>query len=279
MSNRLDSLARLRELVATRDSDLLAGKVIEADEIHCPMCSGPRRVKVRELKLWNRDPSIPRRKTSPDIYHPASGVPKDPPETETPLQRAIKALAKGMAPALFMYECNQCSTQFTALVYKGPAGDELAVFPSVLGGLSTKHTPPPVAYYLDQASRSQAVGARSAAVAMYRSALEHLLEEQGYRQRMCGPKIQALEKQISDKNAPKWAQDVDPEVMRTLSQLGNGVLHTNDGDITLQENATPELLQQIALAFEELLDYVYERPAAALARKVALQDAASKMKK
>jgi hypothetical protein len=74
----------------------------------------------------------------------------------------------------------------------------------------------------------------------------------------------ALEKQIEAKNAPKWAQDVDAGVLRILSQLGNGVLHTNGGDITLQENATPELLEQIALAFEELLDYVYERPAAGM---------------
>lgn len=96
---------------------------------------------------------------------------------------------------------------------------------------------------------------------------------------MCGPKIAALETDIKSGKAPKWAMEADPEVMRAISQLGNGVLHTNGGDITLQENATPELLDVIALAVEELLDLVYERPAQVQARKAALQAAAAKMTK
>jgi DNA-directed RNA polymerase subunit RPC12/RpoP len=271
----LDSLGHLREVVAAGFDALLDAR-IEADEIYCPRCSGRRRVKVQELKLWDRTYGGPRRKVVDYSLHPADPAYDS---TELPEQRVFKRLKAGMAPALFLYECNQCSTKFTAVVYSGPAGDELAVFPSVLGGLSTKNTPKSVAYYLDQSARSQAAGARSAAIAMYRSALEHVLEEQGYKQRMCGPKIKALQDDLNASKAPKWAQDIDHEVLKILSQLGNGVLHTNDGDITLQENATPELLEQIALAFEELLEYVYERPAAAEARKLSLQQAASKMKK
>jgi hypothetical protein len=211
MTDRLDTLERLREVVAASFDALLDGSPIEADAIYCPRCIAPRRVKVRELKLWNRNEG--RRKLA-DFY--PGGLPQlaDGPK-ETVEQRALKKLKEGMAPALFAYECNQCSTKFAAVVYQGPAGDELAVFPSVLGGLSTKHTPPGVAYY--QAARAQAAGARSAAVAMYRSALEHLLEEQGYKQKMCGPKITALEDDLTTGKARKWAQDVDPEVMRTPS--------------------------------------------------------------
>jgi hypothetical protein len=80
-----------------------------------------------------------------------------------------------------LFKCLQCGTESTALLFEGPNGYELAVFPKVHGGLSTPHTPQPVAYYLDQAKRAQSVGANSAAVAMYRSALEHLLYEQATR--------------------------------------------------------------------------------------------------
>lgn len=275
MSERLDSLVRLREVVAAHFDQLLDGP-IEADGIYCPRCSGTRRVKIRELKLLSREPGAPRRNVM-DFGAPSW----DPsaPAGDTPEKRALRLLEERMAPALFVYECNQCLCEFTAVVYKGPEGDELAVFPSVLGGLATKHTPSGVAYYLDQGARSQAGGARSAAIAMYRCALEHLLEEQGFKERMCGPKIEALERQIKAGNAPKWAVDIDPDMMKILSWLGNGVLHTNGGDITLQENATSELLEQIALALEELLDYVYERPAAAEARKSSLRAVALKMKK
>ncbi|MDY7229756.1 DUF4145 domain-containing protein [Hyalangium rubrum] len=154
----------------------------------------------------------------------------------------------------------------------------MAVFPNVMGGLSTQHTPKAVAYYLDQAARAQSAGARSAAIAMYRSALEHLLEDQGFKDGMCGQKVSKLEKAIKDSNAPAWAKDLDPQVMRVLSHLGNGVLHTNGGDITKQENATPELVQAIMVTFEELLEVVYEQPAARAARQRILTEAASKMK-
>jgi hypothetical protein len=68
--------------------------------------------------------------------------------------------------------------------------------PQVHGGLATPHTPKLDAYYLAQAKRAQSVGANSAVVAMYRSALEHLLYEQGYEDRMVGPKITALLRDI-----------------------------------------------------------------------------------
>ena len=50
--------------------------------------------------------------------------------------------------------------------------------------MTTASTPPEVAYYLDQAARSQAVVAFTATVVMYRAALEHLRLEQGYDQKM-----------------------------------------------------------------------------------------------
>jgi hypothetical protein len=106
-------------------------------------------------------------------------------------------------PLLAILQCVQCDTSFTAVVYKGPEGDSLAVLPSTYAGLTTPHTPPGVAYYLDQAQRSQATGANFAAVAMFRGALEHLLFEQGYKEGMCGQKLADLEKAIAAGTAPK----------------------------------------------------------------------------
>ena len=64
-------------------------------------------------------------------------------------------------PVLVLLSCVQCDTSFTAVVYEGPDGRSLALLPSTYGGLTTPHTPPGVAYYLDQAQRSQSTGANS----------------------------------------------------------------------------------------------------------------------
>jgi hypothetical protein len=93
------------------------------------------------------------------------------------------------------------------LVHEGPNGIEIVAIPSAYGGVSTPNTPAAVAYYLDQAERSQAVGALSAAVAMYRAALEQLLFDQGYRDGMLAQKITKL---IADEKPPRWFEDLDP---------------------------------------------------------------------
>lgn len=112
----------------------------------------------------------------------------------------------------------------------GQGGPELAVLQSCRGGLTTPQTPPAVAYYLDQAQRAQSVSARSAAVAMYRPALEHLLYEQGYKKGMLGTKLTDLEKDIAAGTAPKWAAELDTEFLALLKELGNASIHPNDGE-------------------------------------------------
>src|SRR5262249_22476780 len=161
---------------------------------------------------------------------------------------------------LFSARCRQCGTGFTALVYSGPNGPALAVFPECPGGLATPNTPPAVSYYLDQASRAQSVGAQSAAIAMFRVALDQLLLEQGFEGRMCGHKIAALEKAIQSGTAPSWARDLDPQYLRVLKDLGDGALHADDGDVTRQAHLDETLLSQVTETFVELLDVVYEAP-------------------
>src|SRR5258706_11459706 len=70
-------------------------------------------------------------------------------------------------PRLFTYICVQCQTKFTAIIYEGPDGPSLAVFPSCRGGLTTPHTPNGVTYYLYQNNKPQSVGTNRAAMAMF----------------------------------------------------------------------------------------------------------------
>jgi hypothetical protein len=151
----------------------------------------------------------------------------------------------------------QCDGQIVLLVLNGPNGLDLVALPSTYGGLATPNTPAPVAFYLDQAQRAQAVGALSAAVAMYRSALEHVLEEQRYTVSMLGPKIEAL---LGDPDPPHWRDAIDPDYLRVIKDLGNASLHTNAGDIEKQRVFEANLIREVQALFTELLDTIYEQP-------------------
>ena len=188
-------------------------------------------------------------------------------------------LERVLAPSLFRFTCVQCDALFTALIYLGPDGPALAVFPSVRGGLTTPRTPKSVAYYLDQAHRAQSVGAYSAALAMFRSALEHLLYEQGYTQRMLGPKLRQLGVAVEDGTAPKWAKELNPAFLAVLKELGDGAIHPNDGDIGTQEAADSTLVALVTQTFQHLLVKVYEEAAREQRALEALQASADKLRK
>jgi hypothetical protein len=179
-------------------------------------------------------------------------------------------------PILTTFHCVQCDTSFTAVLYKGPEGSGLAVFSSTYGGLTTPHTPVGVAYYLDQAQRAHSVGANSAAVAMFRAALDHLLFHQGYKDGMCGKKIVDLEAAIKARTAPKWAYELDTEFLTVMKQLGDGSIHPNDGDVAKQQVLDSELIAQVRHTFQMLLFLVYEVPLSKQERLTAMKAAVIK---
>jgi hypothetical protein len=156
--------------------------------------------------------------------------------------------------------CRECLSTAIVVVYVSPSGKDVAILWSVHGGLSTANTPTSVVYYLDQAARADSVGARSAAVAMYRAAVEQLLYEQGYQTGMLNRKITELEAHQTNGGGPAWVHDLDPEFLRVLKDLGNGSIHPNGGDITRQAALDADLIVDVRATVEMLLELVYEEP-------------------
>lgn len=167
-------------------------------------------------------------------------------------------LGPQLVPSLFSYKCGECESEFQAVVYQSPSGPDLAVLPSVGGGVSSEHCPDGVAYYLEQAQRAHSVGARSAAVAMYRGALEQFLFQQGYKDGPLARKIADLDAAIAAGTAPKWTQRVDSEFLDLIRELGNGSIHPNDGDVKSQERLDGELVNGLSALFQTLLVAAYE---------------------
>jgi hypothetical protein len=229
-----------------------------AGDLYCPVCGGPRRVRI-------------------EILHPRNVGGDHARTLAEPREEEAQQLARHFSPGLFVLTCLQCSTTSTAVMFVGPHGFELAIFPAVAGGVATANTPRGVAYYLDQAQRAQNVGANSAAVAMYRSALEHLLYEQGFEMRMLGPKIGALEQGIQDGSAPRWARDLNPAYLTAIKKLGDAAIHPGEGDVGRQASLDSSLLRQLRITFSELLQVVYEREHEEAERLAALRQALSEV--
>jgi hypothetical protein len=230
-----------------------AGSWFEAGDLYCPGCGDLRRMKV---------------------------LPRSPVQTGTSISlnlvdSSTDAITTQLVPAVFTLICVQDDTRFTALVFRGPERFELAIFPARRGGLATKHTPAGVAYYLDQAQRAQSAAANSAAVAMYRASLEHLLFERGFTRRMLGPKIEDLKNAIKDGSAPKWAMDLDPAYISVINKLANAAIHPGDeGNVSKQATFDREILTQLEITLSELVRVVYEREQEERSRLAALQAAA-----
>lgn len=110
---------------------------------------------------------------------------------------------------------------------------------------------------------------------MYRAALEHVLEDQGYKDRMLGRKIAAL---LGDADPPGWRDAIDPDYLRLIKELGDASIHTNEGEIEKQRVFEAELIREVQALFTELLDTIYEQPERKKERLGALKAAVKSLK-
>jgi hypothetical protein len=78
---------------------------------------------------------------------------------------------------------------------------------------------------------------------------------------MLGPKLDALERAITEGTAPAWVDEIGPEYLKVIKDLGNIATHTNGGDLAKQEELDARLYREVELTFLELLELIYERPA------------------
>ena len=102
--------------------------------------------------------------------------------------------------------------------------------------------------------------------------------DQGYKERMLGPKLQALEKGIADGTAPKWTLDLDTAFLKVIKDLGNASIHAEDPDVSKQSQLDTDLYMRVAQTFQELVDLIYEDPLRKAKRLSALQATAASLK-
>ncbi|WP_135553195.1 hypothetical protein [Paenibacillus cymbidii] len=216
--------------------------------MHCPKCGDTRKMIISSLYLSTNNEALDQM----GLYLLNKGI------TDSFDEIFPKKVFAALTPSLWNYTCNQCDSVFNSVIYHGPTGISLVVLSSTYGGFSTPNTPESVYYYLDQANKAHLIGANSAAMAMYRAALEHILFNQNFTQKMLGPKIKALNDAIMARTAPKWANELNPKILELINKIGNGAIHPNDGDVKLQSKLDTELLKNVTILFKVLLFVIYE---------------------
>ncbi len=235
------------EIVESNSNSYLVNSIYSPNgNMYCPKCCGERRMSIKWLYSLDSMLQNGRFFITRDLV------------IENNLCTA--EVKNKLISSFWTFTCLQCETLFTVAIYEGANGVEMAILPSCTGGVVTPNTPPSVAYYLDQAYRSKSVGANSACISMYRASLEQMLYEQGYKEGMLNKKIQDLEKSKNDVNAKKWVRELDIELLKYIKDLGNGSIHTNDGNVEKQGELDNQLINEIDIVFMALLDMVYEQP-------------------
>jgi hypothetical protein len=224
-------------------------------EMYCPSCQDVRRMEITPISqgqvvkyLWNQN-------VFGQGLNPAT-----------------------LNPSTFVLQCLQCETRFSVLLYMGPTGANIAIFPTSVGGLATQNTPKDVAFFLDQAYKAQAGGATTAAVLMYRAALEQLLTDQNYSKKNITDKIKDLEVDIQNGSGPTWVHNIDSEFLRVIKDLANEGIHVNSGDTSTLAALDERLLAELHIVFVDLLDEVYEKPIRKADKLKLLKQAHSQVK-
>jgi hypothetical protein len=132
---------------------------------------------------------------------------------------------------------------------------DIATFPSRIGGLATPHTPEIVAYFVNQAYLAQSVRAYSAALAMYRTALDKMLSSFGAKNNL-KKKIAILERQYEETRTPRWVRSLTPEALNILKEIADSQMHAND--VVKESALEADFLHDVQIIFGFLLFKMFE---------------------
>ncbi|MCC7406978.1 MAG: DUF4145 domain-containing protein [Phycisphaeraceae bacterium] len=172
----------------------------------------------------------------------------------------IQQVMLEIVPTMFIVCCAYCTREHLGILLDIDGRPSLVVYPVGTHGFSTEHTPLHVQYYLDQAVRASSAGAMSAAVVMYRSAIEGILHDQGYREDKLYDQIGHLRDDMLKGKAPTWAQYIGEPFLDALRDCGNAAVHANEGNIEIQSAFDVEFVTLLNKTLQAWLYAIYEEP-------------------
>lgn len=179
-------------------------------------------------------------------------------------------------PSLFRLDCVNCQNGFYTLLYKIEKGPTLVFFSTRGGGIATPNTPTLVRYYLEQAYKAQAASAYSAAIAMYRAALEQVLQDKGFEGKLPS-KLANLAERIKDGTAPSWAKRLNDAALTVIKEIADS--HAHPSELSKLQALDIAFMSNVQKTFCSLLSLAYEQDARKAAGKAKLEAVLQKAKK
>lgn len=231
------------------------------DEIYCPKCGDSRKYEFKmqfdnSNNVGNHFP-IPGNTLQNILDKCKEDFEGD--DYEEFEEYVYKAIVLKRGRIFITGKCLQCDNDVNIIIYNENNKPAMVKLFRCGSGVSTKHTPENVKYYLDEAYKCKTMGAYTASVAMYRTALENLLYDNEYTQNSLDKKIKALEEDKLAGNAKPWAIYIQGGILNKIKLLGNSAVHPNKGNIGAQQHLKDEeLLRCIDEVFKYMLDRIYE---------------------
>jgi hypothetical protein len=179
-----------------------------------------------------------------------------------------------LAPMTMEARCPDCGAYLWFVIHERDGRIEVATLSERPDNGRLPSAPTAVRYYLDQADRALSFGAYSAAAAMYRSTLEHVLHDQGFTTGTLGIRLRDL---LAVGTPPAWLVRLTPELLSLINKLGNGAIHANDGDVARQAVLDLELCRLLRDSVGDIVFDIYERERVEAERIQALQAAAAQL--
>jgi hypothetical protein len=211
---------------------------VAAEVIFCRSCMRARKMSVRAISTFG----VLHRQWEQDDF------------------KAINLqLPNDVNPSVLSLVCESCEARVAVLLYVQSGKVAMAAFSNCLTGPMGANIPKAVSYFVDQAVKALAVGSKAACIAMFRAAVEQLLDEEGFTGGMLNDKLISLSTAVTNQTAPAWAKRVSTPAMDLLRKLGNEAVHPSD--FKKLESVDLGFLAALQIVVSHLLNLVYEQPA------------------
>lgn len=161
----------------------------------------------------------------------------------------------GHSPNALKCKCRQCHHDIIMINHLVDNVSKISTIYDVMNYDMCSLIPKSVNYYMGQAFMCKSVGANSAALAMYRSALEWVLEDKGYKNGTLNDKIE-----LFNNKPPENVGHIDIKYMTVIRKLGNKSVHSNDDNIDLQYSLDDAFVNDVGLTMEMIIEAIYVIP-------------------
>jgi hypothetical protein len=74
---------------------------------------------------------------------------------------------------------------------------------------------------------------------------------------MLGLRLRDIIADAAAGKGPRWAREIDHAYLKVIKGLGDGAIHTNDGDVSKQAGLDDAVIEGLHVAFAEILDVVW----------------------